>query len=91
MRRHASPAQQPHLPRLSAAGEKVRILLVICRPGGRQDVPFRSVAGRLIKGLSQEARQLFQLDVLRPPTFEQLSRVLRRANEGGPALSHPPF
>src|SRR6185503_15415172 len=50
----------------------IRILLVICRPGGRDDVPFRSVASRLVKGLSDDARTVFQLDVLRPPTYEQL-------------------
>lgn len=46
--------------------DKVRILLVICRPGGGEDVPFRSVANRLIKGLDENARGMFDLDVLRP-------------------------
>ncbi len=46
-------------------------------------MPFRSVASRLIKGLGNEARALFQLDVLRPPTFEQLARVLRQAQAAG--------
>ena len=46
-------------------------------------MPFRSVASRLIKGLSASAREIFQLDVLRPPTFEQLARVLRAARDGG--------
>jgi tetratricopeptide (TPR) repeat protein len=59
----------------------IRILLVICRPGGRDDVPFRSVASRLVKGLSDEARAVFQLDVLRPPTFERLGEVLRLAHK----------
>jgi hypothetical protein len=44
---------------------------------------IRSVASRLLKGLSAEARELFQLDVLRPPTFEQLNRILRAANSAG--------
>jgi hypothetical protein len=57
--------------------------LVICRPGGRDDVPFRSVASRLIKGLSDEARDLFQLDVLRPATFAALNHVLRAAKAAG--------
>jgi hypothetical protein len=56
---------------------------VICRPAGGADVPFRSVASRLIKGLSDEARAVFQLDVLRPPTFEQLAKVLRAAHHRG--------
>lgn len=46
-------------------------------------MPFRSVAGRLIKSLSDEARETFELDVLRPPTFEQLSKVLRNAKAKG--------
>ncbi|HEY3233021.1 MAG TPA: hypothetical protein VGJ87_27565 [Roseiflexaceae bacterium] len=68
---------------LPSAFGPIRILLVICRPGGRDDVPSRSFASRLIKGLSDEARELFQLDVLRPATFEQLSRVLRAAKAAG--------
>ena len=61
----------------------VRILLAICRPGGAADVPFRSVARRLIKGLSEEARQHFTLEVLRPPTFEALGRKLLAAKKAG--------
>ncbi len=61
----------------------IRILLVICRPGGRADVPFRSVASRLIKGLDGNARAAFHLDVLRPPTFERLGQVLRAAKNAG--------
>ena len=76
-------AQRPELP--PTAEGLIRILLVICRPGGRSDVPFRSVATQLIKGLNQEARVSFRLDVLRPPTFERLARVLRQAtSEGNP-------
>ncbi len=63
--------------------DKVRILLAICRPKAGDDVPFRSVAGRLVKGLSDEAREAFQLYVLRPPTYEQLAKELRLAKEKG--------
>lgn len=46
---------------------------------------FRSVAMRLIRGLNVDTRAAFQLDVLRPPTFDRLGRVLREAsNEGQP-------
>lgn len=92
VRAQPNPAQKPSLPphpstaplRGSAQdAERVRILLVICRPGGRDDVPFRSVASRLLKGLSDEARALFQLDVLRPPSFEQLGKTLREAKARG--------
>lgn len=61
----------------------IRILLVICRPGGREDVPFRSVASRIVKGLSSEAREVFRLDVLRPPTFDRRGQVLRDAKARG--------
>ena len=81
VRTHSQPAESPKLPRIDSG--PIRILLVICRPGGGEDVPFRSVASRLIKGLGEAARETFQLEVLRPPTFEQLGRVLRQANRDG--------
>lgn len=68
---------------IAGQAEKVRILLVICRPRGNVDVPFRSVASKLIKGLDEKAREAFELDVLRPPTFEQLSKVLQEAKARG--------
>ena len=81
VRAYSQAAQRPKLPQ--AATGPIRILLVICRPGARDDVPFRSVASRIVKGLSEEARAHFRLDVLRPPTFEQLGRTLRAAKERG--------
>lgn len=78
---HPQAAQVPQIP--EAESGQVRILLVICRPGAGDDVPFRSVASRLVRGLGEDARALFQLDVLRPPTFEQLGRILRRAHADG--------
>ena len=81
VRTHPQTQQRPGLP--ESAADTVRVLLVICRPGGGQDVPFRSVASRLFKGLGSEARAAFELEVLRPATFEQLALVLRRAKETG--------
>ncbi len=81
VRAHPQPAQRPPLPR--ADSDSMRILLVICRPGGDDDVPFRSVAMRILKGLSGSASEVFQLDVLRPPTFERLGEALRRAKSEG--------
>jgi hypothetical protein len=68
---------------LAPAGEveKVRILLVICRPQGGKDVPFRSVASRLVTRLNDDARGAFDLDVLRPPTYKKLAEVLDLAKE----------
>jgi hypothetical protein len=74
-------AQRARLPKPTSGA--IRILLVICRPGGDSDVPFRSVASQLLKGISEEARATYQLDVLRPPTYEQLARVLGRAKSDG--------
>src|SRR6266700_2476895 len=51
-------AGQTTLPSAGAA-KKVRILLVICRPKGGKDVPFRSVAGRLVTRLGEAARGAF--------------------------------
>lgn len=46
------PDATRELPELEQGGP-IRVLLVICRPGGRDDVPFRSVASRLIKSLGR--------------------------------------
>jgi tetratricopeptide (TPR) repeat protein len=78
----AETARRLPLPRLEP-DEPIRILLAICRPSGGRDVPFRSVARRLIEGLGSEARARFQLDLVRPPTYEQLTCTLRRASEEG--------
>jgi hypothetical protein len=62
-------------PRAPAAAETFNILMVICRPGGDKDVPFQSVARPLLE-LIRSHHDRIQLDVLRPPTLEQLSRIL---------------
>ncbi|MEU6811114.1 CHAT domain-containing protein [Streptomyces sp. NPDC046831] len=59
----------------------IRILLAICRPRGDRDVPFRSIAGRLIR--SAERHPDVRTQVLRPPTYEQLERTLRAAKDRG--------
>ena len=71
--------ERPTLPQ-SAAGP-IRVLLVICRPRGREDVPFRSVARRMLEGL--RGSDAVRLTVLRPPTFERLAHVLREAQAAG--------
>ncbi|MEP0884629.1 CHAT domain-containing protein [Trichocoleus sp. ST-U3] len=73
--------QLPQIPQTTDG--KIRILLVIFRPGGGSDVPFRSVATKLIKGLTDSASEVFQLDVLRPPYFARLGSVLRQAKKAG--------
>ena len=65
-----------------AAGDRLRVLLVICRPGRGEDVPFRSVASRLVRGGAEQMEGL-DLDVLRPATFARLTQVLHEAADAG--------
>ncbi len=51
------------------------ILMVICRPGGEGDIPFQTDARPLLE-LFRPHRDRIRLDILRPPTFEELGRVL---------------
>ncbi len=55
VRAQPDAVQHPALP--GSAPEAIRILLVICRPGGRDDVPFRSVAARILKSLGGAAHE----------------------------------
>jgi tetratricopeptide (TPR) repeat protein len=80
VRIHHETATPVPLPDPAADG--LRVLLVICRPGGRDDVPFRSVASRLVRGGADQLSWL-RLDVLRPATFARLGDVLREAQDVG--------
>ena len=80
VRTHLRAAGHPELP--EPAGDRLRVLLVIARPGGRADVPFRSVASRLVRGGAERMEGL-DLDVLRPATFKRLSQVLQDAYAAG--------
>ncbi len=83
VRTHARAAGHPRLP--APAGDRLRVLLVICRPGGRDDVPFRSVASRLVRGGADQMAGL-DLDVLRPPTFARLAAGAARRQGGRPPV-----
>ena len=76
VRSHRQARIQPRIPE---PAEQLRILLVICRPNEGRDVPFRSVASQLVRGLNDAAREQVSLSVLRPPTFARLSQVLADA------------
>ncbi|KAF5433866.1 CHAT domain-containing protein [Candidatus Methanophagaceae archaeon] len=54
---------------------KINILIIISRPSGEADVPFQSVARPLME-IFRSHRDRIQIDVLRPPTYEQLQKVL---------------
>ncbi|HTS95756.1 MAG TPA: CHAT domain-containing protein [Streptosporangiaceae bacterium] len=73
-------AAQAGLPQ--PGGDRLRVLLVICRPGRGDDVPFRSVASRLARG-GAAAMEGLDLDVLRPATFARLETVLHEAADAG--------
>ncbi len=81
VRTHDQPVETPRV--VETQSGPIRILLVICRPKQADDVPFRSVASRLVKSLTKDVRVVFQLDVLRPPTYEQLAATLRQAKQAG--------
>jgi CHAT domain/AAA domain len=78
VRAHPQAAVTPVLPE---DGRPVRVLVVIARPH-EVDVPFRSVACHLAR-LQETSSHALQLDVLRPPTFAQLTRVLQAAHDRG--------
>ena len=59
-------------------GGRIRLLYVVCRPGGRNDVELRAVANRLLQDLGKDLAR-FDITALRPPTFEQLQKELTDA------------
>jgi tetratricopeptide (TPR) repeat protein len=61
----------------------LRILMVICQPPGPADPPFRSAARLLVNSLADQPRTSLVLDVLRPPTFGQLTSALLEAEALG--------
>ncbi|MBU7028292.1 MAG: tetratricopeptide repeat protein [Theionarchaea archaeon] len=54
-----------------------RILLVIARPYGERDVPLQTVARPVLEAL-RPLRKYIELEVLRPPTFDELVERLHR-------------
>jgi len=61
---------------------RVRLLYVVCRPRGTDDVALRAVANRLLQDLGEDLAR-FDITALRPPTFEQLQKELLNAKEAG--------
>lgn len=60
-------------------GMPLRVLLVISRPRGLQDVPLRTVSHTLVQWFGRGCDAPVEVTVLRPPTFEQLLTVLQIA------------
>jgi tetratricopeptide (TPR) repeat protein len=65
-----------------AAGELLRVLMVIARPRGADDVGYRMVARPLLQRLDAVRGQV-ELVVLRPPTLDALQQALRLAKDEG--------
>jgi tetratricopeptide (TPR) repeat protein len=65
-------------------GEALRVLMVIARPAGLEDVGYQMIARPLIERLSA-VRGRVRLDVLRPPALEAMHKALgAAAAEGEP-------
>ena len=60
----------------SLPNDRVNILLVVARPYGQQDVRFRSIARPLVELIEKEKLPAY-VELLRPPTFENLREHLR--------------
>ncbi len=62
--------------------EVLRVLLVVARPDGDDDVPFRSVASRIVHAAAQ-AIDALAVEVLRPATLAALEQTVSRAAKAG--------
>ena len=77
------PSQAPGT-RFRAQGERLRVLMVIARPGGESDVGYQMVARRILPLLTG-LRGSVELTVLRPPTLRRFEQIVEAALvEGAP-------
>lgn len=61
---------------------RLRLLYIVCRPGGSEDVSLRAIANRLLQDLGPDLAR-FDITALRPPTFEQLQAELACSKAAG--------
>ena len=73
-RQLSSIGDPPPLPS-TPTQEAIHILYVIPRPYGENDVSYNILANSLVEYISQN-RLPVTMDILRPPTFDQLRKVL---------------
>ncbi|MEV6112391.1 tetratricopeptide repeat protein [Streptomyces sp. NPDC052109] len=66
----------------SVPGSRLRVLMVIARPRGADDVGYQVIARPLLRRL-EAVRGEVDLVVLRPPTLERLGEVLQKARAAG--------
>src|SRR5581483_9303292 len=67
---------------LEVPGGQLRVLMVIARPDGINDVGYQMVARPLLERLDA-VRGEVHLTVLRPPTFDALRQTVQQAAEAG--------
>lgn len=67
---------------VAVAGGKLRVLMVISRPAGTQDVGYQMVARPLLERVDA-VRGEVELTVLRPPTFDALRDAVKQAADAG--------
>ena len=83
VRTHPTAAQRPKATQIFS--DSARILMVICRADGEKDESRNLISRQIEEKLEKNAHGRFQLDILDPPTYSQLGRVLRNAtNQGNP-------
>jgi tetratricopeptide (TPR) repeat protein len=63
-------------------GGKLRVLMVIARPGGERDIGYQIIARPLLDRLHAICGRV-ELTVLRPPTLDKLTAVLAEAADQG--------
>ncbi len=78
-----NPAARP-----ARSAGPLRLLLVVARPAGRDDVAFRSVASRVLAAAAESSAEpaaspAIEVEVLRPATFAALRKRLRAAWKAG--------
>ncbi|MFI6151658.1 CHAT domain-containing protein [Kitasatospora sp. NPDC051170] len=73
-------AQPTEVARVSAS--RLRVLTVVSRPDGPQDIGYRMIARPLLRRLAP-LREEVDLVVLRPPTLDRLAEVLAEARAAG--------
>ena len=74
--RSVNAMRDPQPLSVSLANDRVNILLIVARPSGAQHVEFRSIARPLVDLIEKENLPV-HVQLLRPPTFEQLREHLR--------------
>src|SRR5215472_8044043 len=67
---------------LQVPGGRLRVLMVISRPGGTDDVGYQMVARPLLERLDA-VRGEVSLSVLRPPAFDALRETVKQAADAG--------